>query len=108
MIQRLNLKPDLVEHSVITWTIVDFVYGLLLVFTYAAMRPRFGPGPRTATIAALSLWLGFTAIFAGLMSMGVYTEQAFIKNAALSVVSSVVPALVGAWLYKENDEQVAQ
>jgi uncharacterized membrane protein HdeD (DUF308 family) len=108
MVQRLNLKPDQVEHSVITWTAVDFIYGLVLVFTYAAMRPRFGPGPGTATITALSYWLVMTAVFAGLMSMGVYTEQAFIKNAGLSIVSSVVPALVGAWLYKENDEESVQ
>ena len=103
MMQRLNLKPDQVENSWIMWMVVDFVYGLVLVFTYAAMRPRFGPGPKTATIAAMSYWLAFTAVFAGLMSMGIYTQQAFIKNAALSVVSSVVPALVGAWLYREQE-----
>ena len=107
MMQRLNLKPDQVESSWMMWTAVDFIYGFILVFTYAAMRPRFGPGPRTATIAALSYWLAFTAVFAGLMSMGIYTQQAFIKNSALSVVSSIVPAMVGAWLYKEGDQPSA-
>ena len=31
--------------------------GLLLVWLYAAIRPRFGPGPRTATYAALVVWV---------------------------------------------------
>lgn len=103
MIQRLNLKPDQVESSAIAWAVADLIYGLILVFTYAAMRPRFGPGPKTAMIAALGYWLAFTAVFGALMAMGIYTQQAYIKTSALSVVSSIVPALVGAWLYKEDD-----
>jgi uncharacterized membrane protein HdeD (DUF308 family) len=105
MIQRLNLKPDQVEGSVVAWIVADFVYGMILVFTYAAMRPRFGPGPKTAMIAAISYWLAFTAVFGGLMAMGIYTQQAYIKTSALTVVSSIVPALVGAWLYKEDDAE---
>lgn len=29
-----------------------------MIFFYAAVRPRFGPGPRTAVIVAFALWLG--------------------------------------------------
>ena len=53
MMQRLNLRADQVEHSMWTWLGFDFLYGLLVVFTYAAMRPRFGPGPKTALIAGI-------------------------------------------------------
>src|SRR4029434_4016947 len=80
MIQRLNLRTDLVEGSIWTWVVVDFIYGLVLVFTYAAMRPRFGPGPKTAVIAGMSYWVAFTAVFAGLTAMGIYTQQAFMKS----------------------------
>lgn len=103
MVQRLNLRIDLVEGSAATWIGVDFIYGMLLVFTYAAMRPRFGPGPTTAVIAGLCYWLAIGAIFAGLTAMGLYTHLAFIKNLALSLVSTLVPALVGAAIYKEAD-----
>jgi ABC-type Na+ efflux pump permease subunit len=102
MLQRLNLKPDQVESSTYIWFGVDFVFGLLMVFTYAAMRPRFGPGPKTATIVGMSYWLAAVAIFAGLTAMGVYTQQAFIKNAALSIPMMVIPALLGAKLYAEE------
>jgi hypothetical protein len=102
MMQRLNLRADMVESSMTTWIAVDFIYGMVLVFAYVAMRPRFGPGPKTAVIAGMSFWVAFTAVFAGLTAMGIYTQQAFIKNAALAIVSTLAPVLVGAALYKEE------
>ena len=45
MMVRLNLSAEVVRSSATAWVIVDLIYGLLLVFVYAAMRPRFGPGP---------------------------------------------------------------
>jgi hypothetical protein len=103
MVQRLNLRADVVEGSMYTWIGFDFVYGLLVVFTYAAMRPRFGPGPKTALIAGMCYWVGFTGLFAGLTAMGLYTHPAFIKSAAFSLASSLVPALVGGAIYTEAE-----
>src|SRR5262245_29878833 len=34
----------------------QFVIGFLLVWLYAAMRPRLGPGLKTAICAALVIW----------------------------------------------------
>ena len=102
LIQRLNLRADEVAASATTWIVVDFIYGLILVFSYAAMRPRFGPGPKTAIITGMLYWTAFTAVFAGLMSMGIFTQQAWMKSSALAIVSTVVPVLVGAALYKED------
>jgi len=102
LIQRLNLNQIVVNDSMLTWIIVDFVWGLLLVFTYAAMRPRFGPGPKTAVVSGATLWIAVCAMFAGLASMGIYTEQAFIKSAALTFVSTMAASLVGAAIYKEE------
>ena len=44
--------------TAIAWNVLaSFVIGLLLVWLYAAMRPRFGPGAKTAVYAALVVWL---------------------------------------------------
>jgi drug/metabolite transporter (DMT)-like permease len=102
MTQRLNLSQEMVMSSMTTWIIVDFVWGLLLVFTYAAMRPRFGPGPKTAIVSGSTLWLAVCSMFAGLSAMGIYTEQAFIKSSALTLVSALTASLVGAAIYKEE------
>jgi hypothetical protein len=83
------------------WIAVDFVFGLLLVFSYAAMRPRFGPGPKTAIIAALILFVGVTAVLYGFTSMGMMPMNSFVKGSATALVSVVASSLVGASLYKE-------
>jgi hypothetical protein len=102
MVQRLNLRPDVVEGSWVAWLVVDFIYAFILVFAYAAMRPRFGPGPKTATIVGLTYWLAVTVVFAGLTAMGIFTQQGYIKTAALSIASTLIPIWVGAAIYKED------
>src|SRR5258708_38369514 len=37
--------------------VTQFVIGILLVWLYAAIRPRFGPVPRTAVLAAMVPWI---------------------------------------------------
>jgi hypothetical protein len=103
MVQRLNLRADQVEHSTWIWIGFDLVYGFLVVFTYAAMRPRFGPGAKTALIAGLCYWIGFTAMSAGFTAMGIFTHPAFIKSAAFTLASTLVPALIGGAIYQEAE-----
>ena len=101
MVQRLNLSAAAVQGSLATWIVVDLIWGLLLVFTYAGFRPRFGPGPRTALIAGVTIWLAVCVVFAGLMSMGIYTQQAYLKSSALTLVNTLVASLAGAYFYRE-------
>jgi len=101
MVQRLSLSQEKVQASLTTWIVVDFLWGLLLVWVYTAFRSRFGPGPKTAVISGMTLWFTVCIIFAGLMSMGIYTQQAYIKASALTLVSSVLASLAGAAIYKE-------
>ena len=101
MISRLNLNAETVEGSFVAWTVVNLVWGLLLVFAYAAMRPRFQPGPKTAVISGLTLWLAVTTILAGFAAMGIFTQQAFLKAGALTLVSTLAASLAGAAVYKE-------
>ena len=64
MAQRLNLNQAVMASAAVgmTWVVVDFVYGTLIVWTYAAIRPRFGPGPGTAIKAGLVLWAAVAAV----------------------------------------------
>ena len=101
MVQRLNLSAAAVDGSVMTWVVVDVIWGLLLVFTYAGFRPRFGPGPRTAIIAGVTIWLAVCAVFAGLMSMGIYTQQAYLKSSVLTLANTLLASLAGAYFYRE-------
>jgi hypothetical protein len=99
--QRLNLDPAQVQASATTWIVGSFIYGILLVFAYAAMRPRFGPGPRTAVIAAVTLYLPITVVLMGFMSMGIFVQDAFMRSAGLHLVTALAASLAGAAVYKE-------
>ena len=99
--QRLGLDPADLEASVVVWIVVDFIYGLLLAFTYAAIRPRFGPGPKTAIIAGATLFAAITAVLTGFMSMGMFMQDVFMRNAALSLVSTLAASLTAGAIYRE-------
>src|SRR5713101_2552164 len=46
--------PDSVIWVFVVW---DFVMGIGLVWLYAAIRPRFGAGVKTAVIAGVAVWV---------------------------------------------------
>ena len=101
MAQRLNLSEATLQSSVMAWVVVDFIWGLLLVFAYAAFRPRFGPGPKTAIVSGVTLWFAVCIMFGGLMSMGIFTMPGFIKYSALTLVSALSASVAGAAIYRE-------
>ena len=85
----------------VTWIAVDFVFGLLLVWTYAAMRPRFGPGVSTAILAGLPIFLAPTLVIFGFTMMGMFTTAMFVKGTIGAIVSTFAAAIVGAAVYAE-------
>ena len=86
----------------VTWVAVDFVFGFLLVWSYAAMRPRFGAGVTTAVLAALPLFLAPTAVVFGFSMMGMFTMAMFVKGTIGAVVSTFGAAIAGAAVYTEE------
>jgi len=99
-----NIDPATLTSGAVagTWVAIDFVYGLLLVFTYAAMRPRFGPGVRTAIIAGLVVFLAPTIVLAGFTQMGMLTTAMFVKGTIAAIVSTTAASVAGAAIYKEQ------
>ena len=101
MLARLNVSEAATRSWIALFAAADFIWGVLLVFTYAAIRPRFGPGPKTAVVSGVILWLAFAIAMFILMAIGLHTPQSYLKSSALYLVSAVVSSLVGAALYKE-------
>ena len=84
------------------YVIMDFIIGGLLVWTYAAMRPRFGPGMKTAVYVALAYWIFGSIVATGYMQMGVMSRGLWLSFGAMYLVSLIIASTVGAWLYKED------
>src|SRR5712692_1615222 len=81
---------------------ITFVLGIVMVLGYAAIRPRFGPGPKTAIIAGLFAWFGvvvYQNVIAGGLGMGHASLLAMFIGWEL--VGYLLAALVGAALYSE-------
>lgn len=101
--KRLGLDPAAMQTfaGILPWIVIDFLFGLLIVWTYAAIRPRFGPGVSTAIIAGLIPYLGATLVLAGFTSMGMFTTGLFITASIASLVNTAIASVAGAWLYTE-------
>jgi hypothetical protein len=99
-----NIDPATLTSGAVagTWVAVDFIYGLLIVFTYAAIRPRFGPGVTTAIIAGLVMFLAPTIVLFGFTQMGMLTMPMFVKGTIGAIVATLAAAVAGAAVYKEE------
>ena len=104
MSQRFGMDPAAAASfsAAVPWIVVDFVIGLLVVFTYAGIRPRFGAGPKTAILAGVTLYLAITVVIYGFCSMGMMSMGAFVRGAAVSLVTTVLGSLAGCAVYQEE------
>ena len=81
---------------------LTFVLGIVIVLGYACIRPRFGPGVKTAIIAGVFAWFGvcfYCTIINGVLAgipMGT-----LILGMVWCLVEYCLGAIAGAWLYKE-------
>lgn len=81
--------------------IASFAAGILLVWLYAAMRPRFGPGMKTATMAALAVWVCGFLFHLDWLIVGMMTPATYMMAAVMAVVQVLPSAAVGGMLYRE-------
>jgi hypothetical protein len=101
LLQRLHVQPG--TGTALLHVSMRLALGLGVVWLYAAVRPRFGPGPRTAMLAGLVMWLLTDAFsFLGISSYGLYSNRGLAIAAAWGLVELQVMALLGAYFYREE------
>jgi hypothetical protein len=88
--------------AIASYIVMDFVLGILLVWTYAAIRPRFGPGIKTAFYAALLFWVLVGISLSGYLHMGMMSAGLWWSFAFIGLVNFLLSAWVGARLYSED------
>jgi hypothetical protein len=101
--QEKGLLPE-VSSTALVWVILlTFALGIAAVWTYAAIRPRFGPGPGTALVAALAVW-AMSYLYAGIyLHAGILIVPPKVVWLPIgwSLFEVPVATLLGAWLYRE-------
>ncbi len=83
----------------------SFIMGILAVWLYAAIRPRYGAGAKTAVCAGLTVW-AFSSLLpnASLGAMGLFPGSLMLCDSLTSLVTFVVGTFIGAWIYKEESQ----
>jgi hypothetical protein len=80
---------------------LDLLEGISILWLYAAIRPRYGPGARAAVIAAFAWWFIVTLGDATWCSFGFFPPSTVIPLMIGTLPALALATLVGARLYKE-------
>lgn len=102
MAQQMGMSEPSVTDIVI-FNVLGLGVGIALIWLYAAIRPRYGPGPRTAVCAALFAWA-----FWSLFPLLYYTVVELISPALAvgfglwTAAELVLAGLAGGALYQEE------
>jgi hypothetical protein len=87
----------------IWFNLLGLVSGIALIWVYAAIRPRFGAGVKTAVIAGLTVWVvGYLLPNLSFMwAVGLFSHHLTVLTTLGNLVEIVVGAIAGAALYTE-------
>jgi hypothetical protein len=94
--------PEAATPSMIGWIVTDFLLGIFIVWSYAAMRPRFGPGAGTAVKAALLVWAISHLAYASFAFLGMYSLNLVAMMSFGGLVAALAGGYAGCSIYKED------
>lgn len=96
-----NIDPAVAAAAIPAFVAIDFLMGVLVVFIYAAIRPRFGAGPNTAVIAGVILGMAGSLVAGFFTAGGFFPWSVWTMASAISLVNCCLGALAGAKFYTE-------
>ncbi len=88
--------------QIVAFNLWGFAAGIIAVWLYAAMRPRFGAGPRTAITADTAVWLLAYAVANAMMAfLHVFPLGLLVLVTAVGLLEVLIAATAGAYIYRE-------
>ena len=100
--KALNRPP--MDSQMIMWFVVAaFALGIAAVWLYAAIRPRFGPGVKTAVTAGLAVYVlayAYPSVFVAVIN--IFPTRPLIISLVWGLPEIVIASIAGAWLYTEG------
>lgn len=101
--ESLNRSAPEGAGTMVFYVVWNFVLGIALVWLYAAIRPRFGPGPRTAVVAGLAVWFFLWFLgFGGTVIGGMFPTSLVAITLIWEIFQVPIATVAGAWLYQEG------
>ena len=100
--QALGKQPGAMDSLVPLFVVLDFVTGIGLLWVYAAIRPRFGAGAKTAVIAGVAVWFFVGLLHAlGEAPMGLFPQRLMVIPVVVTLITWPIAAAAGAKFYTE-------
>ena len=85
------------------FNVMGFALGIAMVWLYAAIRPRYGAGAKTAICAGCATWTLSTLLPSiGQVAIGLFPSGLIAVGLVWSLVEMILAGLVGGWLYREE------
>jgi hypothetical protein len=81
--------------------IIDLLEGISILWLYAAIRPLYGPGPKTATIAAFAWWVIVSLGDVTWCSFGFFPPSIVIPLILGTLPALILASLAGARFYEQ-------
>lgn len=95
--------PPVATNQIAVFVVLTFVLGLLTVWLYAAIRPRFGAGPKTAMIAGVFMWaVTYLNISITFGVLGINSMDLVVLSIVWTLIEMILASSVGGYLYKEG------
>jgi hypothetical protein len=80
----------------------NLIVGLSAAWIYAHLRPRYEPGPRTAVIAGLAIWVAYyLAPGFSYLASNLFPASFVGLGVIVGLVESMIVAQIGAYLYRD-------
>lgn len=100
--RALGVEPPGAE-AIAVFMVQALVMGIVAVWLYAAIRPRFGAGPGTAVLAGLIVWFLAPAMSAVQdLALGIFPPKLLAFGLMWTLVEVPLAAVLGAWVYREE------
>ena len=104
--RRLNL-PTVGGGAIAVFLVLGLALGIAAIWLYAAVRPRFGAGVKTALCAGSAVWF-FAYLYPniGMAAVGIFPGRLITITVLWGLVELFLAAVAGAWFYKEAPRPV--
>jgi uncharacterized membrane protein len=101
--RALGKHPPTGPNEMTSFIIWGFLVGLFAIWLYAAIRPRYGAGPRTAIMAGVAVWvLAYLLGAIPAAALHIFSHHLIVYGILVGLVEAVAGTLLGAWIYKED------
>jgi hypothetical protein len=95
-------RPPMGPSATAAFVLWGFLVGIYSLWLYAALRPRMGPGPKTAAFVGIAVWImGSLLPSVSAVAMHLFPNHLMGIDLLLTLVEMVLGTVIGAWLYKE-------